>query len=247
MNLMKYTKYIFIVIIVLFVTSPIAISYSGFCMAEKRWLSDEEMFDIAIRETFKNYPPKRSRIKGTVSKKIERPVKYEDFDDFVRRNPNCCSWLKTDPLAREVGFWYWVNGNRREFVLVEYAADADDLDPQVIPSIELNAIAVISSPRNRDIDPEIRKNFNAIWYKFNKPFYDILESRNSSTKPKEIQFQNLLEMIKQDFNNIVESHEISETERNKIMELYTNYKSEINLKNRSFVYLSNCGKVYNLD
>ena len=101
--------------------------YRGFCVAEQRWLGEEELFDIAMRNVFDNYPPQRFRIPGVYAKKIERPIQYRDYNDFIRRNPDCCSMSKTGWKGITVGFSHRLTGYSAGFVRVEFAADADEL------------------------------------------------------------------------------------------------------------------------
>lgn len=101
--------------------------YNGFCVAERRWLGEQEMLDIAKLSMFEHYPPQSFRIPGVFSKKIERHVQYKDFDDFVNRNPNCCSLSQTGWKGLSVDFIYRLRGYSAGFVRVEYAADADGL------------------------------------------------------------------------------------------------------------------------
>ncbi|MBL1405984.1 MAG: hypothetical protein COC00_008370 [Rhizobiales bacterium] len=102
--------------------------YNGFCVAERRWLGEQEMFDIAKQRVFEHYPPQSFRVPGVFSKKIERHVQYKDFDDFVNRNPNCCRLSQTGWKGLSVDFIYRLRGYSAGFVRVEYAADADKLN-----------------------------------------------------------------------------------------------------------------------
>lgn len=104
--------------------------YNGFCVAERRWLGEEELFDIAKRRVFKYYPPQRFRIPGVISKNIKNHIQYEDFDDFVRRNPDCCSLSETGWKGMTVGVFHRLTGHSAGFVRVEYAADADGFTPE---------------------------------------------------------------------------------------------------------------------
>ena len=55
------------------------LNYHSFCWPEKRWLSDKEFIDRAIRISMQlKYVPK-----GTV-------VPYRSKDAFIEKNPDCC-------------------------------------------------------------------------------------------------------------------------------------------------------------
>lgn len=104
--------------------------YNGYCSAEERWLTEDELFAVAMRNVFHNYPPQRFRIPGVYSKKITKPIQYADFEDFVNRNPDCCSLSATGWKGMTVGFFRRIRGYSGGFVRVEYAADADGITPK---------------------------------------------------------------------------------------------------------------------
>lgn len=58
-------------LLLLLIIVPSGLNYSGFCMSERRWLSDEEM----IRSHLKTFDSIGS---------------LETVDEFLERNPECC-------------------------------------------------------------------------------------------------------------------------------------------------------------
>jgi hypothetical protein len=59
----------------------------GYCFAEKRYLSDEELILNAARDIFTFYPPKRY---GHTGELIRNPIPYRSFEDFFAANKDCC-------------------------------------------------------------------------------------------------------------------------------------------------------------
>nr|WP_321483047.1 hypothetical protein [uncultured Cohaesibacter sp.] len=101
--------------------------YSGFCAAQGRWLQDQEFFEAAMRSVYEHYPPQRFRIPGFFSKKIVNHVEYQSYEDFVRKNPNCCEMSPTGWKGISIGIFRRLTGYSVGFVKVEFRADADGL------------------------------------------------------------------------------------------------------------------------
>lgn len=68
-----------------------ALPYSGFCLPKGRFLTDQEIIDIGARDYFQRYPPPNYAPKDGSYVEVVRPIAYESFEDFMSRNPNCCS------------------------------------------------------------------------------------------------------------------------------------------------------------
>jgi len=84
---------IFSLVMTLPLTLPIFIgimNYSGFCFAEKRYLS----YDEKIRIVFNHYNLQSQRtteIWDDFNKKIKvKYLPYTSFEEFLKLNPNCC-------------------------------------------------------------------------------------------------------------------------------------------------------------
>jgi hypothetical protein len=64
------------------------LNYSGFCWAEKRWLSDEERIDAAIEHLINR---DEMYLEGAIAgEKVYKVVPYTTIEDFKEKNPNCC-------------------------------------------------------------------------------------------------------------------------------------------------------------
>lgn len=76
-------------------------NYSGFCHAEFRYLSDQEMIDATIQYVLDMYPPAISKKISIVDNdgkiqnvtrwyKPENVIDYKDISEFKSINPDCC-------------------------------------------------------------------------------------------------------------------------------------------------------------
>ncbi|MES2985252.1 MAG: hypothetical protein V4735_08710 [Pseudomonadota bacterium] len=107
---------------------------TGFCWADKRWLSDEERIDGIIEMIYRQPAVvwgdhyKGSRENPTIS--------YQSVQDFKEKNPNCCQvgqrdfgdglWSPRSTLEEFLGF-----GRNADIVAVEYAERFKGEDGQV--------------------------------------------------------------------------------------------------------------------
>src|SRR4051812_9836279 len=85
-------KLILLALLLVFVVTPASLNYSGFCMVQGRWLSDEEKIKLAV-QAVNNRGPNRSYFKDKDADKYGnndafKYNKYLDYDDFLKRNPN---------------------------------------------------------------------------------------------------------------------------------------------------------------
>jgi hypothetical protein len=61
------------------------LNYSGFCFREMRYLTDE----MKIRSVFKE-DNEATTVVNEHGKTIRRYIPYRSFEEFIKRNPNCC-------------------------------------------------------------------------------------------------------------------------------------------------------------
>ena len=100
-----------------------SLGYAGFCYDEGRFLSDDEHYNSAIDHLIRR--PRvlvREEVDGKLIKKDYDKVRYEDADEFLRRNPDCCRIVPgggDDYIP--VTFWRRMTGLAYKVVLVEYA------------------------------------------------------------------------------------------------------------------------------
>jgi hypothetical protein len=100
-----------------------ALNVAGFCWAEKRFLSDEEMFASAAKAAFEYYPPMHYR---TAYAEVVSPIKYASVEDFDARNADCCKFVDSSEAVMASTHNYW-RGRVRAYVKVTYRVE---IDPQ---------------------------------------------------------------------------------------------------------------------
>ncbi|WP_161814422.1 hypothetical protein [Steroidobacter agaridevorans] len=81
----------------LFVGLRAGLNYSGFCLEQRRWLTDREKIEIAIKRILASYPPTLIEVvtypdgrKADRYFQPENPVPYRSVDEFLQVNPECC-------------------------------------------------------------------------------------------------------------------------------------------------------------
>jgi len=107
-----------------------ALSYSGFCFTEWRFLSDEEKIRSAVGYVLiysnppqlKGYRPyaKPDPVSGRLTLVPERPIRYRDMDEFFAINENCCTITTRARKGYWPGFWSRLRGYFSCFVNVKY-------------------------------------------------------------------------------------------------------------------------------
>jgi hypothetical protein len=93
-----------------------ALNYSGFCLSERRYLTEREVIDIGVREHFQKYPPAAY----ADFSKVVRPIDYASVGDFMVRNPKCCSVTETSREGVTPGLIDRLVGRFAGFVRIEY-------------------------------------------------------------------------------------------------------------------------------
>lgn len=73
------------------------LNYSGFCLEQRRYLTEREKIEIAIERILRSYPPTLIQVvthpDGRQVDRYfqpERPVPYRSVDEFLQVNPECC-------------------------------------------------------------------------------------------------------------------------------------------------------------
>ncbi|MBN8957830.1 MAG: hypothetical protein J0H17_14855 [Rhizobiales bacterium] len=91
-----------------------ALSYSGYCFAEHRYLSDDEFMNAAMREAGSTkFIQGTSHKDGRLFIRTITLVPYPDIAKFKATNPNCCAFVSFDDYAdnvRSTSFWDQVAG-----------------------------------------------------------------------------------------------------------------------------------------
>ena len=71
---------------IVFVVASFGLNYSGFCFAEKRYLSKEEK----IRAVFNYQNNRGDLLKFVDNANPKEYIKYKSFEEFLAENPDCC-------------------------------------------------------------------------------------------------------------------------------------------------------------
>ena len=98
---------------------PASLNYSGFCMKQKRWISDEEKIRIVLSEIIRQgslYIETKDR--GT---QPFPQVRYSSVAELLEKNPNCC--ISDSTKAGDNGhptFWDKVLGRYTDVLVLQY-------------------------------------------------------------------------------------------------------------------------------
>jgi hypothetical protein len=122
---------------VILIIAVAALSYSGFCCTQGRYLSDEEKINIAVQYFLAAYPPviEHEVVNPDGSRKqVTAPppqaVRYRDVDEFFRLNPGCCEVVKEVKTSGgetlSLDFWNRLAGLSSSFVRVKYLVRYQD-------------------------------------------------------------------------------------------------------------------------
>lgn len=106
------------------------LNFSGYCLEEERYLSDEEKIQIAVRREIASYPPVLVRRQSAeeegvlrnfiVYERPDNPIYYDDIEEFYKINPNCCEVTSSGKDGHPRGIWNRLSGNTSDFVHVKY-------------------------------------------------------------------------------------------------------------------------------
>ena len=77
------------------------LTYTGYCHAEGKYLTDEEKIRVAVTDLLTKYPPPviQTQVEINVWHQSvpNHPIHYRDVDQFLALNPDCC---KVDPTEK---------------------------------------------------------------------------------------------------------------------------------------------------
>ena len=123
-----YKRWGCLVSLLVFIGAAVAygsLNYSGFCIPEGRWLSENELFDKPARSAFRFYPPSQVKLPGKSYIDVINPVVYNSYEEFRLANKGCCNIAGDRYLGVEVadvGIWNRFFGRFREVISVRYIA-----------------------------------------------------------------------------------------------------------------------------
>ena len=117
------TKVIFFACVVASVLAWPILSFSGFCFAQKRFMSDDEYVAAAIRQIMRQ-PLQAIVIRGAeeVGYKYVHPIPYRDVADFRAANPDCCQFVGHNSGLQDGHVYVWdqLQGRAARSVYLKY-------------------------------------------------------------------------------------------------------------------------------
>ncbi len=126
----------------LVVVSKFFLNYTGYCGAEWRYLSDEELVEKAVEHVIRTYPPgidrgKKSDDAGaeTVHSPPADPIRYQSVTDFLEENPDCCEIVSTGKEGFKGFLSSRLQGDLAKFVHIEYRVRYRDSEGAAISVI----------------------------------------------------------------------------------------------------------------
>ena len=129
----------------------ISLIFSGFCFSESRYVTDDEVIEIAVKDVikthdllnkkhFKKVDGQYVEVEGRYANKI---VSYKDVDEFHRVNVDCCDIRShTEKNNYTAGLSTRLVGNFRSFVKVNYLIRYYDENGNVLSKPSSTYVAV---------------------------------------------------------------------------------------------------------
>lgn len=96
-----------------------ALNYSGFCLPEARYLTEREIIDIGARDHLRSYLP----INYAKWEPTRRPIAFSSVEDFMSRDPDCCTVTATGRDGGVPALFYRLMGDFAGFVRIGYELD----------------------------------------------------------------------------------------------------------------------------
>lgn len=153
----KHPIKIIVLGVLIALVSLASLNYSGFCIPQGRWLTDEEKIRLAASAVANNGPTfnylndhMRKALPESETRFRNFEVEYTDYrdetiwkeipgggfsrigranvDDFMRQNPNCCKVVGSEGKPFVFPpFWWRILGNYDDVVEVRYTARFKDI------------------------------------------------------------------------------------------------------------------------
>lgn len=129
-------RHLFIFLILIFIPTILGgLNYSGMCVIEGRWLSDEERIQLVIHAVSSkdpnfNYLSEKQQDEFT----RDKTLRYSNSDEFLKRNPECCKALGPNE-GRPIwpsSFEARITGSRAAVVEVKYLARLKNRNGEIV-------------------------------------------------------------------------------------------------------------------
>lgn len=126
--MIKKITFFLIFILTLVAIGLMSANYAGICITNKTYLSDKDVISLAVSDIFQSHI---ASIEYEKSKKGDTTlVEYKNIEDFIARNPSCCSLTRSAKDGFEVALENrLLLGTFRSFVRIEFLQRMDPNDP----------------------------------------------------------------------------------------------------------------------
>jgi hypothetical protein len=104
--------------LVVFVITRV-LNLSGFCLSQGRFLTEREIIEIGASDYLRRYLP----LNYEKFEPTDRPVAFTSIDDFMSKNPDCCSVTPTGRDDGEPPLFHRLSGRFAGFARIEYKLD----------------------------------------------------------------------------------------------------------------------------
>jgi len=94
---LKYTALAVAGLAIAYIALRSGLNYSGFCLEQRRFLTDGEKIEIVVRRILNSYPPAlKTYVTNPDGRRAinwsrpEKPIPYSSIEEFFAVNPDCC-------------------------------------------------------------------------------------------------------------------------------------------------------------
>ena len=105
------------------------LNYTGYCIEEERFLSEEEMLNAAVQKHLRRTVWTRYKVNG-VSDIARAKLNYGSVEEFLSKHPNCCKLTDKEKVGydsyRQIGFLSKIWGDARTLVVIEHPEQGVD-------------------------------------------------------------------------------------------------------------------------
>lgn len=121
-----FARNILLVVIISLFGIPAGLNYSGFCISQGRWLSDEELIKLQIADVNRRADVQDSQHLPNVPR-----IPYNSAEELMEKNPDCCKLgarSGPDGIFPRLSFLDRILGADREVVWLQYKDYYHDKD-----------------------------------------------------------------------------------------------------------------------
>lgn len=102
-------------------------TYLGYCAEKGRILSDKEKIELVIQDILIKLPSRVNSYKvrengalvETSEGMVENPIPYNNIQDFLKKNPNCCD-MQDHIYGEKIPFLLRLTGSVQTYIRIRY-------------------------------------------------------------------------------------------------------------------------------